>query len=309
MGYAIVEAPSALGLQTDGVAHLPEALLAAGLAEQLTARRAGRVEPPPREPQPDPHTGVRNAHGIAAYAIQLAQAVGRVLDGGEFPVLLGGDCSILLGSMLALRKRGRYGLLFIDGHADFYQPEADPRAEAASMELAFATGRGPRLLADINGAGPLVREEDVALFGFRDGQEQIDDGSQPIPPRLRAWDLAEVRRLGIDAATRQAVDHLTRPELAGFWIHLDADVLDDAVMPAVDYRLPGGLTRDELATVLTAAMASGRAVGFEVTIYNPLLDPDRTAGRTLARVIGDALSPGRLTGRPGPACAADTPCG
>ncbi|MGP3969865.1 arginase family protein [Streptomyces sp. 6N223] len=289
--YAIVEAPSPLGLQTDGVAYLPEALLAAGLAERLSARHAGRVEPPPRETRIDPRTGVRNARGIAAYTPQLAHAVGGVLDRGEFPVLLGGDCSILLGSMLALRDRGRYGLLFIDGHADFYQPQADPEAEAASMELAFATGRGPRLLTDINGGGPLVRDEDVALVGFRDGRQQAEDGSQPIPPRLRAWDLAELRRLGIDSAARQATDHLVRPELDGFWIHLDADVLDDAVMPAVDYRLPGGLAWNELATVLTTAMGSGRAVGFEVTIYNPLLDPDGIAGRELARVIGQALQP------------------
>jgi arginase len=287
--YAVVEAPSALGIQTDGVAQLPDALLAAGLAEQLAARHAGRVEPPPREAQPDPQTGVRNAHGIAAYATQLAHTVGGVLDGGEFPVILGGDCSILLGSMLALRERGRYGLLFIDGHADFYQPHADPQGEAASMELAFATGRGPQLLADINGSGPLVHDEDVALFGFRDGQEQVSHGSQPIPPRLRTWDLADVRRLGIDDAAHEAVDHLTRPELDGFLVHLDADVLDDAVMPAVDYRLPGGLAWDELVTVLTAAMTSGRAVGFEVTIYNPLLDPGGVAGRELARVIGHAL--------------------
>jgi arginase len=157
------------------------------------------------------------------------------------------------------------------------------------MDLAFATGRGPQSLANVNGVGPLVRDEDVALFGFRDGPEQVKDGSQPLPPSLRRWDLAEIRRLGIDAAARQATDHLARPELAGFWIHLDADVLDDAIMPAVDYRLPGGLAWAELAAVLTTAMASGRAAGFEVTIYNPLLDPDGAAGRELARVIGQAL--------------------
>ncbi len=288
--YAIIEAPSSLGLRTDGVARLPEALLGTGLAERLGARHAGRVEPPAREARPDARTGVRNARGVAAYAVRLARAVGDVLDGGEFPVLLGGDCSILLGSMLALRERGRHGLLFVDGHADFYQPEADPEAEAASMELGFATGRGPRLLADLDGRGPLVRDEDVALFGFRDGEQQADDGSQPLPPRLRAWDLTEVRRLGVDAAAHQAIDHLVRPELDGFWIHLDADVLDDAVMPAVDYRLPGGLSWDELATALTTAMASGRAVGFEVTIYNPELDPEGVAGHGLARVLWRALA-------------------
>ncbi|MEO3753247.1 arginase family protein [Streptomyces sp. B6B3] len=288
--FAVVEAPSALGLRNDGVARLPEALLATGLAERLAARRAGRVEPPPREPEPDADTGVRNADGVAGYATRLAAAVGDVLDRGEFPVLLGGDCSILLGSMLALRDRGRHGLLFVDGHADFYQPAADPEAEAASMELAFATGRGPRLLADLEGRGPLVRDEDVALFGFRDGEQQALDGSQPVPPRLPTWDLAKVRRLGVEGAAHQAVDQVTRPELAGFWIHLDADVLNDAVMPAVDYRLPGGLAWHELATVLDTAMASGRAVGFEVTIYNPDLDQDGVAGHELARLIGRSLA-------------------
>ena len=286
----MVEAPSRLGLRSGGVARLPEALLATGLAEQLGARRAGRVPPPSPDGETRAATGVRNASGIAGYATRLARALDDVLDAGEFPMVLGGDCTILLGSMLALRDRGRYGLLFIDGHADFYQPEAEPQGEAASMELAFATGRGPDLLADIDGGGPLVRDEDVALFGCRDAQEQAEAGARPLPRELRAWSLADVRRLGAAAAAREATAHLDRPDLDGFWIHLDADVLDDAVMPAVDYRLPGGLSTEELGNVLAAAMATGRAVGFEVTIYNPELDPAGTAGRALARVIRQALS-------------------
>ena len=114
--------------------------------------------------------------------MQLADAVADVVERDEFPVLLGGDCSILLGSTLALRRRGRYGLLFIDGHADFYQPEANPNGEAASMDLAFATGRGPELLTNLEGLRPLVRDEDVVAFGFRDAQEQREYGSQPLPP-------------------------------------------------------------------------------------------------------------------------------
>jgi arginase len=285
----VVEAPSPLGLQTDGVTRLPEALLAAGLAERLGARRAGRVEPPPREPERDPQTGVRNASGIAEYAVQLSRALDPLLRAGEFPVVLGGDCTILLGSLLALRRRGRYGLLFIDGHADFFSPDTEQQGEAASMELAFATGRGPATLADLAGTGPLVRDGDVALFGFRDGAEQAEQGARPVPAQLRAWDLATVRRQGVDAAAREAAAHVARAELDGFWIHLDADVLDDAVMPAVDYRLPGGLAVAELVTVLTAAVQTGAAVGFEVTIYNPDLDPGGAAGRALAQAITEAL--------------------
>jgi arginase len=95
--------------------------------------------------------------------------------------------------------------------------------------------------------------------------------------------------VGIKAAAEDAVRHLARPELDGFWLHVDADCLDDAVMPAVDFRLPGGLSPEELHTVLAMALASGRAVGIEVTIYNPMLDPERRAGKLLADLIADAL--------------------
>jgi arginase len=213
-----------------------------------------------------------------------------VLDGGEFPVVLGGDCSIVSGPALALRRRGRYGLLFIDGHADFFQPEAEPYGEAASMALAFVTGHGPPLLTEFDGRAPLMRETDAVVFAFRDADDQARYGSQPVPPDLRAFDLPAVRRTGIAAAARDAVAHLRRAELEGFWIHVDADCLDDGIMPAVDFRIPGGLTAAELEIVLTMALDSGRAVGVEVTIYNPTLDADGRAGKLLADLLVKVLS-------------------
>jgi arginase len=290
--YAIIEAPSILGLKPTGVDRLPAVLLQHGLADQLHARRAGRVVPTAAyDTRRDPQTLTLNARGIAEYSVQLADAVTDVVERDEFPVLLGGDCSILLGSTLALRRRGRYGLLFIDGHADFYQPQANPNGEAASMDLAFATGRGPELLTNLEGLRPLVRDEDVVAFGFRDAQEQREYGSQPLPPTVLALDLQEVRRLGVKQAARRAVEHLTAPDrpTQGFVIHLDADVVSDALMPAVDYRTPDGLSWDELCTVLETALASGRAVGIEITIYNPSLDADGSSGRELARTLIAAL--------------------
>ncbi|MFK4491216.1 arginase family protein [Bradyrhizobium sp. USDA 336] len=289
MPYAIIEAPSTLGLATDGVERLPEQLLKLGLAERIGARRAGRLMVPSKDPTPDPETGVLNAGAIAAWSPKLADAVEAVLVAGEFPVVLGGDCTILLGSMLAFRRRGRYGLLFIDGHADFFQPEAEPKGEGASMDLAFVSGHGPSLLADIEGRGPLVRPEDIVAFGYRDHQDQAEYGSQPLPEELKVLDLPAVRARGIEAAAREAVDHLTRAELDGFFIHLDADCLDDAIMPAVDFRVPGGLSWDELSTVLRVGLASGKAVGLEITIYNPGLDEDGSAGRGLADVLAATL--------------------
>jgi arginase len=277
------------------VEGLADRLLELGLAERIDARPAGRLAVPSKDPTPDPDTLILNARAIAAWSPKLADAVEGVLDAGEFPVVLGGDCTIVLGSMLALRRRGRYGLFFIDGHADFFQPEAEPNGEAASMDLALATGYGPALLTDLEGSRPLVRPEDAVAFAFRDHEDQAEFGSQELPVELPAYDLHAVRRVGAEAAARTAVGHLARAELDGFFIHLDADCLDDAVMPAVDFRTPGGLSWHELAAALRIALTSGKVVGLEVTIYNPRLDKDGSAGRGLTHVLAASLVGRRMS--------------
>lgn len=290
--FAIIEAPSVLGLFPRGVETLPEALLAAGLRDRLAARHAGRVVPPPYDDHRDPETLMLNPRGIAAYTTSLADAITPALESGDFPIVLGGDCSIVLGCLLALRRRGRYGLLFLDGHADFYQPDAEPNGEAASMDLAFATGRGPAIATDPEGMRPLVCDRDVVAFGRRDAEDAEAHGSQRIEDTaILSIDLAAVRERGAAAAATRGIEHVSSRELAGFWIHLDADVLDDGIMPAVDYRMPGGLSWDELATTLRAALASGRAVGLDVTVFNPKLDADGSIAYGLVKTLGQALTP------------------
>jgi arginase len=206
--------------------------------------------------------------------------------------VLGGDCTILLGITLALRRRGRYGLLFLDGHADFYQPKAEPTGEAASMELALVTGRGPDLVTDLEGRRPLLRDEDVVVVGFRDTDHAAAEGSQPLAPTIHAIDLASVRDQGAGQAAADALAHLQRAGgPTGFWVHLDVDVLDDAIMPAVDYHLPDGLTWEELTGVLRTAAASDHATGLDITIFNPALDPDGRVARSLVDALVAGLTP------------------
>lgn len=287
---AIIEAPTNLGLTPRGVDRLSQALIGNGLGQRVGAQQLLRVEPPSFTGARDPETSVLHGREIADYALQLADAVGEVVGDGAFPLILGGDCSILLGPALALRRAGRFGLLHVDGHADFFQPEAEPNGEAASMDLALVTGHGPSLLTDLEGRAPLVRSEDAVTFGFRDHEDQRKSGSQPLPPALLAIDLPAVRRLGARRATAHALSRLTREGLEGFFVHFDADVLDDAVMPAVDFRNPGGLSRDEAVALLREAFLTGGAVGLEVTIYNPVLDPDRKAGQILTDLLVEALT-------------------
>ncbi|HEV3402223.1 MAG TPA: arginase family protein [Acidimicrobiales bacterium] len=233
-----------------------------------------------------------NPTGLREYAHKLADALGEVLDTGDVPIVLGGDCSILLGNLLALGRRGRHGLLFIDGHADFYQPEAEPNGEAASMDLALATGRGPAVVTDLDGRGALVLDEDVVQFARRDADEAAEAGSQRIEDTaIMVLDLPNVRRRGVERAALGALERLLRPELDGFWVHIDCDVLDDAVMPAVDYRLPGGLSWGELETVMQLAVATGRVVGVDITIVNPALDGDGSIAKALVGCLARGLTP------------------
>ncbi len=295
--FAIVEAPSVLGLFPRGVEGLAGALLEAGLREGLGARRVGLVAPPAYDRRRDPESGLLNPESLRDYSTALADAVEPLLASGAFPVVLGGDCSILLGCMLATCRRGRAGLLFVDGHADFYQPEAEPAGEAASMDLALVTGRGPLIVTDLEGRRPLVCDADVVALARRDAEETEQHGSQRIEDTgIDVIDLGELRAAGVASAMRRALDRVAAPILDGFWIHLDADALDDAIMPAVDYRLPDGLKWEELVPILRAAMRSRRALGIDVTIFNPKLDPDRAIAKRFVRAICDGLTEDQAAG-------------
>jgi arginase len=182
--------------------------------------------------------------------------------------------------------------LFLDGHADFYQPEAEPKGEVASMELALATGRGPAVLSDLERLGPLVREDDVVAFGRRDALEAEASGSQRVEDtEIRLLDLAAIRAHGSAERANHSLQHLTRPGLPGFWMHLDADVLDDELMPAVDYRMPGGLSLEELTETLATHAGSKQARGLSITIFNPELDPEGAIAVTFVDALVGGLRP------------------
>jgi arginase len=286
----IVEAPSILGLRPTGVEDLSDALRAAQLHSRLNVSDVHRVPPLPYDHRRDEATGMLNSHALVDYTRQLAAVVGNVLEQRARALVLGGDCTILLGNLLALRRRGRYGLLFLDGHADFYQPDANVNGEAASSELAFATGRGPAALTTFDGLRPLVEDELVVAIGMRDAEEAHSYGSQPLPDTMCRFDLPTLRREGVGPTAEQSIAHFRKHGVDGIWIHFDVDVLNDAIMPAVDYRLEDGLSWSEAEDVLRRFWTSGLAVGMDVTIFNPRLDADGKIARALVDFLVKTLS-------------------
>ena len=296
---SVLDAPSNLGLRPSqegrepGVRRMAAALRARGLVSRLGAASAGEVTPPSYAPALDPITRVRSAGTIRDYSHALAGRLGGLLDAAPLPLVLGGDCSILLGAMLALRRRGRYGLVFVDGHTDFGLPDTSLTGGAAGMDLALVTGRGPAILADLDGLGPLVRDEDVVVLGHRDVTDPDRYWGRAIfDTEIRRLDLPTLRRVGMDQAARESLAFLDHHRLDGFWVHVDVDVLDSELMPAVDSPQPDGLTYTELRQLLEPFVGSARLAGVQFTIFDPDLDPSGRYAGELVGAIVDLLGGG-----------------
>lgn len=290
-GVLVLDAPSSLGLRpasesvVPGCYQAPQVLRAAGLLAGLDVEDRGQVTPPAYDFSWDPSDGVRNSRSLQTYSVSLADRVESLLDAG-FVAVLGGDCSILVGEALALRRRGRFGLAFIDGHGDFRHPGNGRIVAAAGEDLALVTGRGDARLMDLEGRGPSIREEDVLAVGMRPDDVYIDE---MVREGIEVWTSARVRDAGNEAVLEAASARLDRPELHGFWIHLDVDVLDAAIMPAVDSPEPDGLDGDRLAGLLAWLVAHPQAAGMDVCIFDPDLDPDGTYAARLVEILRPAL--------------------
>ena len=295
--FVVLDAPSNLGLRPPAPGTVPGChKLAGALREQRIVRRLGADEGgvvvPPRYDRGDwqEGDGVFNAAAIAAYTRKLADRIERHARVGDFPVVLGGDCSIQLGASLALRRLGRYGLAAVDASPDFRHPgNSDRIGAAAGEDVALATGRGQADLTNLEGLGPYLRDEDIRFFGVRDGFADEAECVELRALKVPLVTVGQLREWGPDALGEATVQAFEIPQLDGFWVHVDADVLDPTVMPAVDSPDPDGLLPDEVVALLRPLLASPRCVGLNVTIYDPDLDPDGTAGALLADVLVSAL--------------------
>ena len=295
---AVVGAPSSIGIRPydseTEARHLdraPAVLRDLGLVDRLSAEDLGDVSPAPYRDFRRPPRGVRNEREVLDYSRALADRVASALDAGCFPLVIGGDCSIVLGSLLgAGRRADRVALAYVDAHADFGTPQESLTGSAASMCLAMTVGRGDTPLASLAGPGPLVRSEDVVLIGRRDeGQTYY---GHPALETSGILDLpwAAVAAERTDAITVAALGRLARSEVDGFWIHVDADVLDPRVMPAVDSPEPGGPDIDSLAALVGPLARHPKALGLQVTIYDPALDPYRSCAARLVTLLERILA-------------------
>ena len=278
--FAVIDAPIDSSGTGRGEERAPAALRAAGLLERLGARDAGEADARIRDPRREPGTGVVGAGEVRRASTAIASRVRDVLEAGERPLVLGGDCTLLLGAFSAMPHGS--GLWFVDGHADFFDGESSLTGEAADMDLAVLTGHGPRGL--LEGNEPMLEPNAVVLLGHRpaDLHPDVARENARLDPAIHALTSPEVREGGPDRVGNDAAAWLAeRPA----WLHLDLDVLDEDVLPAVSYPQPRGLDWDELVALARPLIAAPNLLGVSLADFNPDRDTDSTHAARIVEAL------------------------
>jgi arginase len=281
----LIGVPANSSGRRDGVARAPAALRAAGIVQALDdVRDYGDVVLPDPSSERDPRTRLIDPSGFVAVMTAVRDAVGAIVAEGRFPLVLGGDCPLLLGCLVAARAGGSPGLLFVDGHEDAYLPEQSTTGEGADTELAFALGIADATWSpELAAAMPVLTSGELRILGARDASGLRAEGVPSLGDRVT---LVDDRQLAADPSgcARRATSSLP----PRWWFHLDLDVLSTEAFPTVDYPQPGGVAWDDLLLLATAAF-EGDPLGWDITIYNPDLDPDRAHAGEIVRLVASVL--------------------
>ena len=280
---AVVGVPMDLGANRRGVDMGPSALRYARLLEQLedlgyTVEDLGDVPVSLARASRRRGRGLAYLEEIRAAALVLKERL-AALPEGVFPIVLGGDHSLSMGSVAGAARGRRVGVGWVAAHADFNTPETSPSGNVHGMPLAVLSGLGhPRLTEVFRAVDP----KDVVLVGVR----SLDPGEKRLLKEagVRVYTMHEVDRLGVARIAEEVLKHLQGLPLH---VSLDADVLDPTLAPGVGTPVPGGLTYREAHLLMEILAESGRVQSLDLVEVNPILDE---RNRTAEMLVGLALS-------------------
>jgi arginase len=288
---AVIGATLDLGAGRRGVDMGPSAIRYAGLAARLAGLGyeyvdLGNVETAVAEATDAGDEHARFLPQIKETSERVAQLVWRAARDGFFPVVLGGDHSVSLGTLSGLQEvHGPGGTIWIDAHGDLNSPETSPSGNVHGMVLAAALGlAGDRFRGEGWGL-PALEQGRVALVGVR----ALDEGERELLGKLDAkvFTMSDVDRLGVERAIREALTHVAGP---GFvHVSLDMDAIDPDVAPGVGTPVRGGLSYREAHLAMELVAESGLASSLDVVEVNPVLDRENETGKLAVELVASAL--------------------
>lgn len=291
MHINLIGVPIDLGANRRGVDMGPSALRYAGLQQALvdlghTVDDLGDLFVPGPEHCVVGDPRARYLNEIVAVCRELARRVEQVAADGRFPVVLGGDHSLSVGTVSGVRRvRPNTGVIWFDAHGDFNTPQTTPSGNVHGMALAAVHGLGARGLVDCLG-GRSVRPEQTALIGVR----ELDDGERTLllQTGLNVFTMQEVDRLGLSAVMERAIFRL-RPHVDGIHLSLDMDVFEPDLAPGVGTPKPGGLTYREGHLAMEMLAELGLLVSIDLVEVNPILDKANRTAKLAVDMVRSAL--------------------
>ncbi|HUI81263.1 MAG TPA: arginase [Bryobacteraceae bacterium] len=290
---AIIGAPLDLGQGRRGVDMGPSALRVANLNSRIRAlgydvEDLGNVEVAQAENTPEGDSSAKYAVEIAASCEHLAAAVGQALARGRFPIALGGDHSIAVGTVTGVSDHFRardknVGIIWLDAHADMNTPDSSPSGNVHGMPLACIVGLGPRELTHLGGYAPKVNPRNAVIVGLRD----VDQLEKPHvrDSGVRAFTMRHIDERGLRSVMEEAI-RLASDGTVGFHLSLDMDFVDPRDAPGVGTPVRGGVTYREAHLAMEMICDSGQMVSMEVVEVNPVIDEvNRTADLAVELVM------------------------
>ena len=296
MKIRILGVPLDLGQEHRGVDMGPFALRAAGLDAALRdlgheVEDAGNIRVRLPEEQSFGDGRVRFLNEIATVSAEVADRVTEALEAGFFPLSIGGDHSVAIGTQAGLARfcqarKTTAGLLWLDAHGDMNTPETSPSGNVHGMPFAALLGRGPAALARLLGFSPILRAEKCVLIGVRD----LDSGERRIvaDSRINVFTMREIDELGMRVVMERAI-RLATDDTAGFAVSFDMDVVDPREAPGVGTPVPGGITYREAHLAMEMIADCGQLLACELVEINPILDIMNKTGVLGVGLLSSAL--------------------
>lgn len=289
MQWSYIEVPLRYGQGKHGVDQGPAKLRTLGIEALLpkgTVHQTIRVLPESEIRENEEH--LKRVDGVLHTVNELAEVVDSEVRANRFPLIVGGDHSMAIGTLAGLAKTGPYGVIWVDAHADLNTGETSPSGNIHGMPLAAAMGLGDVRLTEVGGREPKLVPEHLVYIALRD----IDEGETREIQQLgiKVVTVEDVRTRGVETIMAETIAYL-RDRVDRFYVSFDMDSLDAQLVPGTGTPVDGGLTAEEGKAILAEAMKADDLIAIELVELNPSLDHEDTTAQLAFDLCETILKP------------------
>lgn len=292
LNISMIGVPIDFGQMRRGVDMGPSAIRYAGAVERLEALGHEVVDEGdiyvPNAAKLEVHPKLRNLGAVVEACTKLAEQVATAVEHKKFPLVLGGDHSIAIGTLAGLAQHYKnLGVIWYDAHADMNTAETSPSGNIHGMPLAVAMGLGHEKLTHIGGEQPKIDPKNLVIIGAR----SVDEGERELIKEkgIKVYSMHEIDRLGMAAVMEDALAYLRSREIDGLHLSLDLDGLDPMYTPGVGTPVPGGITYRESHLAMEMLQESNLLTSAEFVEVNPVLDTKNATANVAVGLMGSLL--------------------